>query len=196
MVADIFDNVGTKVLRPAYLAHVVLRTTDRESFKLMTDFYIKFLNAEITYQNNVLCFLTYDEEHHRVAIGLFPGTTKRIGKPAGLAHIAFTYNTLTDLAISYRQRKSLGITPFWCVNHGPTTSLYFHDPDGNELETQVDNFDSPEEANAFFRTKEFEMNPIGADFDPEELIARLKSGEDDKSIKTRRTTGIRQGIPG
>ncbi|RFU29323.1 hypothetical protein B7463_g7007, partial [Scytalidium lignicola] len=164
-----YDNVGKTVLRPAYLAHIVLRTTDTESFKEMCDFYVKFLNAEITFENNVLCFLTYDQEHHRIAIGIFPETIKRVGKPAGLAHIAFTYNNLPDLAISYRQRKALGIIPFWCVNHGPTTSLYYHDPDGNELETQVDNFDTPEEAAQFFQSKEFEDNPIGVDFNPEEL---------------------------
>ncbi|KAK5213160.1 hypothetical protein LTR20_009280 [Exophiala xenobiotica] len=193
---DLYDNVGTKVLRPAYLAHVVLRTPDPESFKTMCDFYVKFLNAEITYRNNVLCFLTYDEEHHRIAIGIFSDTVKRVGKPAGLAHIAFTYSTLQDLAVSYRQRKALGLTPFWCVNHGPTTSLYFRDPDGNELETQVDNFDTPQEATEFFASKEFEDNPIGVDFDPEELIERLRSGEDERSIKKRKNIGVRQGIPG
>lgn len=138
-MADVYDNVGAKVLRPAYLAHVVLRTRDEETFKAMCDFYVKFLKAEITYQNDVLFFLTYDEEHHRKAIGIFPETIKRLGKPTGLAHIAFAYKTLQDLAIPYRQRKALGITSFSCVNHGPT-SLYFHDRDGNELETHVAKF--------------------------------------------------------
>ncbi|KIW13752.1 hypothetical protein PV08_08943 [Exophiala spinifera] len=196
MSGDIFDTAGTEVLRPAYLAHVVLRTPDVDSFTAMTDFYVKFLNAKITYQTRVLSFLTYDEEHHRIAIGIFPETTKRVGKPAGLAHIAFTYKTLQDLALSYRQRKDLGIDPFWCVNHGPTTSLYFHDPDGNEIETQVDNFDSPQEATLFFASKEFEDNPIGVDFDPENLIQRLRSGESEESIKKRPNIGVRQGIPG
>jgi catechol 2,3-dioxygenase-like lactoylglutathione lyase family enzyme len=196
MREDIFDNPGTKVLRPAYLAHVVLRTPDVDSFNAMTDFYVKFLDAEITYQNKVLSFLTYDEEHHRIAIGIFPETTKRVGKPAGLAHIAFTYNTLHDLALSYRQRKALGIEPFWCVNHGPTTSLYFHDPDGNEIETQVDNFDGPQEATRFFASREFEDNPIGVDFDPEDLIRRLRNGESEETMKKRPNIGVRQGIPG
>lgn len=194
-----YDNVGTKVLRPAYLAHVVLRTPDPTSFKAMCDFYVKFLDAEINYSNEILCFLTYDEEHHRIAVGIFPDTVGREkGKPhqAGLAHVAFTYNTLQDLAISYRQRKALGLTPFWCVNHGPTTSLYYHDPDGNELETQVDNFDTVAEAARFFASKEFDENPIGVDFDPEELVERLKNGEDDRSIKKRRNIGKRQDIPG
>ena len=195
MVVD-YDNVGTTVLRPAYLAHVVLRTPNASTFKAMRDFYVSFLSAEITYENAVLCFLTYDTEHHRIAIDIFPNTTPRVGNPAGLAHIAFTYHSLQDLAVSYRQRRALGITPFWCVNHGPTTSLYYHDPDGNELETQVDNFETVEEATRFFASKEFEENPIGVDFEPEELVGRLKSGEDEANIKRRRSIGVRQGIPG
>lgn len=129
-----YDNPGATVIRPAFLAHVVFRTTGTESFQAMVKFWVKFLNAEVTYQNSSLSFLTYDEEHHRIAIGIFPETIKRKGKPTGLAHIAFTYTTLQELAMSYRQRKVLGMVPFWCVNHGPTTSLYYHDPDGNEIE--------------------------------------------------------------
>lgn len=190
-----YDRPGSKVIRPAFLAHIVLRTTDNASFLAMVDFWVKFLNAEVTYQNEVLSFLTYDEEHHRVAIGIFPETIKRVGKPAGLAHIAFTYNSLQELAMSYRQRKILGMKPFWCVNHGPTTSLYYYDPDGNEIEIQVDNFGSTEEATAFFTSAEFDENPIGVDFDPEDLVARLQQGENEVSIKKRPRIGARKSFP-
>ena len=40
------------------------------------------------------------------------------------------------------------IKPYWCINHGLTTSLYYHDPDDNAVELQVDNFASSEEADA------------------------------------------------
>lgn len=88
------------------------------------------------------------------------------------------------------------MTPFWCVNHGQTTSLYYHDPDGNEIETQVDNFDTSEEATAFFGSAKFEENPIGVDSDPEDLATRLQSGESDISIKKRPCIGARKDIPG
>lgn len=39
-------------------------------------------------------------------------------------------------------------------NHGPTTSLYYRDPDGNQIETQVDNFETAEEATAFMNSPE------------------------------------------
>ena len=41
---------------------------------------------------------------------------------------------------SYARLKGLGIEPDACVNHGVTTSLYYADPDGNQVELQVDNF--------------------------------------------------------
>lgn len=42
--------------------------------------------------------------------------------------------------------------------------MYYTDPDGNLIETQVDNFDSAEEANGFMALKAFEENAIGTDF--------------------------------
>ncbi|KAF7595304.1 hypothetical protein BBP40_006553 [Aspergillus hancockii] len=104
---------------------------------------------------------------------------------------SLSHSTLADLAVTYRQRKRLGIEPVWSVNHGPTTSIYYRDPDGNMLETQVDNFATPDEATAFMQAKEFRENPIGTDFDPEELIARLREGESEESIKRRRELGPR-----
>jgi len=77
------------------------------------------------------------------------------------------------------------------VNHGPTTSIYYKDPDGNKIETQVDNFPTVQEAGAFMVTPQFMENPVGVDFDPEELVARLRSGEDWTSIMKRPEIGPR-----
>ncbi|KAL1615744.1 hypothetical protein SLS56_011714 [Neofusicoccum ribis] len=103
----------------------------------------------------------------------------------GLEHVAFTYNSLVELALAYRQKKNLGIEPTWCVNHGITTSICCQDPDGSNIETQVDNFGDNNGATAFVMAECFERNPVGIDFDPEDLIRRLESGEDQASIKQR-----------
>lgn len=184
------DTSTEKVLSPAALAHVVLQTSQ---FKPMVAFYKAFLGASVTYQNDALSFLTYDEEHHRVAIAYVPGTTPKVPTSAGLAHMAFSFKSLNELMQAYSQRKARGILPIWAVNHGPTTSIYYQDPDGNQIETQVDNFETVAEANAFMRTPEFAENPIGADFDPEELIRRLENGEDQEILKRRAHVG-RRGI--
>ncbi|KAF2804611.1 Glyoxalase/Bleomycin resistance protein/Dihydroxybiphenyl dioxygenase [Mytilinidion resinicola] len=185
-----FDQKSAKVVSPIRLAHVVLRTTP-DKFKIMTDFYKTFLGGEASYENEFLSFITYDEEHHRLAIGAIPGTGPKNQRTCGLEHIAFAHSSLNELLLAYRQRKAAGIDPSWCINHGPTTSIYYHDPDGNMLETQVDAFETPEEATDFMMSKAFQENPFGADFDPEEHIGRIKKGESAKSILKRPDVGHR-----
>ena len=191
-----FDAPAPKVQSPSALAHVVLRTPN---MKTMEQFYITFLGGRVAHNNNILSFITYDEEHHRIALiflpgkgpGPGPGPSPKVPSSYGLEHIAFSFPTLSDLLLSYRQRKARGISPVWCVNHGPTTSIYYKDPDGNVLETQVDNFDTAEEANGFMATEEFAQNPIGTDFDPEVVIERLRAGEDERGLKMRVECGPR-----
>ena len=105
-------------------------------------------------------------------------------------HVAFTFDTLNDLLEAYKQRKALGIYPFWCVNHGPTTSIYYHDPDGNTVETEYDNLDT-EGADAYVASEAYRINPIGVDFDPEELIRRMDAGEPLKELIKRPESGPR-----
>jgi catechol 2,3-dioxygenase-like lactoylglutathione lyase family enzyme len=180
-----------KVLSPTSLAHVVFRTAD---INRMTDFWTLFLGATVTYKNDTLVFLRYDDEHHRIAIIAAPETLPRARATAGLHHIAFGFDSLADLIKAYNQRKAHGILPTWTVNHGPTTSIYYQDPDGNLIETQVDNFDTSEEANAFMMSELFAENPIGTDFDPEEWERSMQNGEDEKKLKKRVEIGAR-GLP-
>jgi catechol-2,3-dioxygenase len=110
----------SQVMSPTSLAHVVLRTAN---FKSMVAFYKAFLGARATWENDQLAFLTYDHDHHRIAIGNVPGTSPKVRTSAGLEHIAFSFDTLSDLLLAYEQRKARDILPIWCVNHGPTTRL-------------------------------------------------------------------------
>ncbi|KAM5347558.1 hypothetical protein ACJ41O_007382 [Fusarium nematophilum] len=161
----------------------------------MVHFWTYALGGRITWKNDFLCFITYDDEHHRIAILGRPGTTPHppgeVSMRPGLAHIAVGYDSLGDLLLAYRQRKTAGIVPVWSVNHGPTTSIYYQDPDGNELETQVDNFDTPGEATDFMNSPQWVENPIGADIDPEDIWNRLSSGESETSLKIRESVGLR-----
>ncbi|KIY01281.1 uncharacterized protein Z520_02833 [Fonsecaea multimorphosa CBS 102226] len=186
------SNDTIKVKSPASLAHVLLKTTQLDA---MIDFYCKFTGGHCAFRGKSMAFIAYDEEHHRIAIGAMPNTTPKDPYSSGLEHIAFTYNNLDDLIESYEQRKQIGMHPIWCVNHGPTTSIYYQDPDGNHLETQVDNFDTAEETTEYMMLPEFAVNSVGFDFDPEELAARVRSGEDHKTIKRRVGSGPRPNPP-
>ncbi|WP_433566757.1 VOC family protein [Nocardia sp. CA-151230] len=159
---------------PAKLAHVVLRTGQ---VKEMTDWYVQVLEGRVAFANDMLAFMTYDDEHHRVAF-IGTGASERPGDMhTGLHHVAFTYASLEDLIGTYQRLKSVAVEPFWCVNHGPTMSMYYQDPDGNQIELQIDSFETDSETQAFFESDAFITNPIGVDFDPEELITRYESGE-------------------
>ena len=176
---------------PKYLAHLVFRTSN---YPEMLAFYKKLLRATPAYENDFISFLSYDEEHHRIAIIKTPNLKPNEDSIAGMHHFSFGYESLGHLADAYIRRKEMGITPVWCVNHGPTTSMYYKDPDGNMSEHQVDNFDSIEETTAFMQSSYFSENPIGTDFDPEEFVARVKSNESPVSIKRRNEIGERTSI--
>ncbi|KAI2604047.1 Glyoxalase/Bleomycin resistance protein/Dihydroxybiphenyl dioxygenase [Hypoxylon fragiforme] len=175
-----FDaDLNGKVISPSRMAHVVLRTAQ---FKPMIEFYKAVLGAHVVMETSAMAFLTYDDEHHRIAIIAIPGCGATVPNTAGLEHIAFTYDTLEDLLTAYLQRKARGILPIWSVNHGPTMSLYYQDPDRNKIETQVDIFDTPEEATKILTSPELQDNPFGVDFDPDDLIRRLKNGEPEAEL--------------
>src|SRR5512145_3182293 len=161
-------------LAPTKLAHIVRRTS---RFEEMLHWYQTVLGAEIVHSDGVLAFLTYDDEHHRIAIAGLPGLPDQPPLAAGTDHVAFTITDLGDLLYTYLRLKREGIEPYWCVNHGPTTSMYYKDPDGNRIELQVDNFPTAEETNRWMRSGEFAANPIGVVFDPEALLARYRAGE-------------------
>lgn len=177
-----------KVISPSRLAHVVLRTNN---MKALVAFYTTFLGARISHENDTLAFLTYDEEHHRIAIVQIPPLAPKNPMTCGLEHISFTFDSLADLMTAYHQRKAHDILPIWCVNHGPTTSMYYRDPDGNTIETQVENFETADEANAFMTSKEFAENPFGVDFEPEDFARRVEAGENDAVLKKRVEIGPR-----
>jgi catechol-2,3-dioxygenase len=169
---------------PSKLAHIVYQTNRMAE---MRDWYATVLGGRVVYENPRLCFVTYDDEHHRVAFLDFGPLAARpaaaggeLGpKPVeqpGLHHVAFTFGSLADLLDNYARLRERGIRPFFCVNHGPTTSMYYRDPDGNRIELQIDNFPTAEEGQAWMHSPAFDRNPIGVEYDPERLLARFRAG--------------------
>ncbi len=133
----------------------------------------------------MLCFLTYDDEHHRIGLISRPEVERASETSAGLEHIAFTFSSLERLLATFRRLKHAGITPYWSINHGPTVSIYYKDPDGNRVEMQYDVFEHTEHLEAFFGGGAYLENFIGIRFDPEEMIRRYESGEPLQSIISR-----------
>lgn len=176
------------IISPDRLAHVVLRSSQ---FDALVHWYTTVLGATVAFSDGNLAFLSYDEEHHRIAVLNIPGLAPQREGTAGVHHMAFTYASLSDLVSTYERLDQAGIRPVCCLNHGPTTSMYYADPDGNQVELQVDNYDTVQEAGAFFYSAAFAKNPIGVDFEPAELARRFHAGEDEASIKKRPDSAAR-----
>lgn len=163
---------------PVKLAHVVLRTRNYDD---LLSWWKLVLNAEVRHGNDFITFLSFDDEHHRIAIAKMPHLQDATKDAVGLEHFAFTFANLDSLFAKYEQLKSAGITPYWTINHGMTLSAYYRDPDGNQVELQVDTM-SLAEANAFMSSPVFAANPIGINVDFEELVARRRAGEQEAAI--------------
>lgn len=185
---EVAADAAQGIISPIKFAHVVFRTS---RFREMIDWYKLVLNAGVAFENEFISFITYDEEHHRVAFVSVDNLADPPEGIAGVQHLAYGYATLRDLLQNYARLAEKGIKPAWAINHGPTTSLYYVDPDGNQLEFQVDNFDTVEEAGAFFFSRSFAVNPIGVDIDPAELYERLLAGESEEKLKERPPSGPR-----
>ena len=173
-------------IRPARFVHVVYRT---RRFDEMVRWYETVFDAKVRYQNPVLAFLSYDDEHHRIALinmaVVHPDTSGDKRGTIGVDHVAYTYDSVEDLFENYAQLKDKGIQPYWCIHHGVTLSMYYADPDGNQMELQVDACATAEEANAYMLGKHFEANPIGVEYDPDALLARLRTGTSGTALLPR-----------
>jgi catechol 2,3-dioxygenase-like lactoylglutathione lyase family enzyme len=163
----------TAPVSPAKFAHFVLRTGQIDR---MVEWYQAVLNARIVFRNEMLCFLSYDDEHHRLALINIPGSPPRDPNGTGTDHVAYSYNNLGELLATYCRLKEHGIVPHWPINHGVTTSMYYRDPDNNRVELQIDNFPTVEELQGYFESSAFAANPVGVTYDPEQLCRDYEAG--------------------
>lgn len=160
-----------------YVSHYGLRVRDLPK---MTDWYIKFLDARIEHDMGFGVFMTFDDEHHRMVIFTDENTVAKDPNAAGVEHVALGLPDFASLAENYERLKALGITPSLPVNHGFTTSLYYDDPEGNQIELSVDNFATKDECRAWMKTERMAelMEPpnFGDVFDPQELVRLVRAG--------------------
>lgn len=87
-----FNATSTKVIAPVKLAHVVLRTNQIDA---MGDFYVTFLGGEYSMKAPGLYFITYDDEHHRIALIGMPHLKKADRTTTGLEVSFFLMNSST-----------------------------------------------------------------------------------------------------
>ena len=158
------------------LAHFGLRT---RNLPASVEWYSRALGARVHFQNDIAAFMSFDDEHHRFVLWDDGETGERPDDAHGVDHIGFSCGGPSDLAGQFERLKAMGILPTLCVNHHFTSSLYYRDPDGNEVEITCDNLPTKEQCVSFMASDEMAsaMQPplFGAEFNPEELV-RLREG--------------------
>lgn len=183
-------------LVPDFIAHWVVKTARSAE---MINWYGTVFGAHVVHEDANIAFLTWDGESHRLALIKLPPPLRHVfplarfrRKTYGIDHLAFTFTSIKRLLLTYERLKNAGITPVWSINHGPTTSLYYEDPEGIRLEFQTENFATAQETADYFNSPEFAENAIGVNIDPDYLLERLRAGAEEPDL-LRPGAGTRPG---
>lgn len=126
-----------------------------------------------------LCFIRLYLDHpytQVLAIFEVPGTREAPSGDPGLHHMQFRNAAMEDLFTRYDRLKAAGVHPHRTANHGPGTSFYYRDPDGNVVELSASNFATAEEYKAYFTSESYKRNPSGIEIDADDYIARFRRG--------------------
>jgi catechol 2,3-dioxygenase-like lactoylglutathione lyase family enzyme len=94
----------------------------------------------------------------------------------GIHHFQLRLADVEELFEAHRRLKEAGHTPAQSFNHGPSTSMYYKDPDGNVVELSSVNFATAEETRQFMATPAYQRNPEGTVIDPDDLTRRAQAG--------------------
>ena len=185
-------------IAPSSLVHVVYRT---RRFEEMLSWYATVFGARIQHKNPALAFLTFDDEHHRFAFAdldvIRPDEDDKDDRGTiGVDHVAWEYRSLAELLENYAELKAKGIAPYWAVHHGMSASLYYSDPDGNQMEFTVDAFPTKAEAAAYFHGSQMDENPVGVEYDPHDWLTRLRGETAESELLNMDASGAVSPIRG
>ncbi|KAE9567046.1 hypothetical protein CGMCC3_g16793 [Colletotrichum fructicola] len=149
---------------------------------MLASFYQVLVGARVVLTNDFISVLTWDEEDHRLAIIHDATAVPKQANTRGLDHIALKFASAKDLVQVYRHAKEADIMPKFCLNHGVTTSLYYTDPDGNNIDAQIEAYTDPNDVQRHMKAID-PTNIRAVRFDPEDLLRRVEAGEDDESLR-------------
>ncbi|WP_374572191.1 VOC family protein [Phenylobacterium sp.] len=126
-----------------------------------------------------ICFIRLHLDHpYTQVFGLFEilDLDDQPDRDPGLDHMQFRNASMADLVSRYELLLGLGVKPFRTANHGPGTSFYYHDPDGNRVELSASNFDTEGDYLAYFQSEAYRANPSGVEIDVADFVRRFRAG--------------------
>ncbi len=168
---------ATRDLPSVRLSEIVLRTA---RFQEANDWYQAVLGIDPFLLNGQVSFRRLHTDYpYTQVLAIFnrPDLHDNDDKTSGLDHIQLRHATLGDMFTRYERLKAVGITPHRSMNHGPGTSFYYRDPDGNTVELSGPNFERERDYLAYFESEAFRKNIAGIPVDPDEFVGRFRRGE-------------------
>lgn len=126
-----------------------------------------------------ICFFRLHMDYpYTQTLGLFEihGLNDAPTRDPGLNHMQLRHESLDHAIRRYEKLLAGGLAPYRTANHGPSTSFYYKDPDGNVVEMSGPNFDTEDAYLGFFRSEAFRRNPSGIEVDAADYVGRYRSG--------------------
>lgn len=136
---------------------------------------------------NIAFIRIFSDHPYTQVLGIFevPAVTGRAdnqqGEP-GMHHMQLRHASLDHLFSRYEDLRARGIMPMRCFNHGPGTSFYYRDPDGNTVELSAANFVNEADYLAYFRSESYAKNISGIEIDPAGYVARFRAGTPQEAL--------------
>ena len=175
---------------PPQFSEVILKTSRfaaiKDWYETVTDvkaFFVRDDAKKATWAGayNIAFIRIFSDHPYTQVLGIFevPAVNGRAdnqkGEP-GMHHMQLRHVSLDHLFCRYEALRTLGITPMRSFNHGPGTSFYYHDPDGNTVELSAANFVNESDYLAYFRSESYAKNISGIEIDPAAYVARFRAG--------------------
>src|ERR1700730_13691271 len=112
-----------------------------------------------------------------LAIFCIDGTPASPPLSPGMHHFQFRLDSLEALASQYERLAAHGVVPHRAANHGPGTSFYYRDPDGNIIEQSCANCATPEEQDTLVSSPAFRRDPSGRELVAADFVGRYRARE-------------------
>ncbi len=175
---------------PPQFSEVILKTarfaTLKDWYETVTDvtaFFVRDDAKSATWAGayNIAFIRIFSAHPYTQVLGIFEvpalsGQADNQKGTPGLHHMQLRHAGLDHLFSRYEALHARGITPMRSFNHGPGTSFYYHDPDGNTVELSSANFVNEADYLAYFRSEAYAKNISGIEIDPAEFVARYRAG--------------------
>jgi catechol-2,3-dioxygenase len=167
------------------ISHLILNTANYEAMK---QWYLEVFEATIGVEtsDHSACFLQTDESHHRIGMFNVAKTDESVAMTAPgsgdasalsrLNHFAFEYPTLAELFETHERLAGSSVLPTVSLNHGPTMSMYYQDPDKNVVELFYDTQYTEDQIAEFYAGGDrYVLSAIP--FDPVKKLEELRGGK-------------------